>query len=207
MQVVIIGINGRMGSLVKKILAPNYEIIGYDIAVNETTDFENIIQSKDIIIVDFSNHSVAPNLVKALNKGIPVISGTTGFRKEEFEEILNSSALNQTPFYWSCNFANGIQLFKKIALEIKEEYPKMEISETHAITKKDVPSGTAIAIADALKIPIEQIKSFRVDNTNAIHEIVFSSELERISIKHEILNKEAFLKGFYQKFTEFVKEL
>ena len=68
--------------------------------------------------------------------------------------------------------------------------------EIHATSKKDAPSGTAKVLARSLNISEDKIQSLRLNQAPAIHEIIFSSLDERVYLRHEILNKKAFLTGF-----------
>jgi 4-hydroxy-tetrahydrodipicolinate reductase len=89
-----------------------------------------------------------------------------------------------------------------------DEY-KVSIEEIHHIQKKDAPSGTAISIAegimkhsnktgwklnDAEGEEIEIIAK-RIDKVNGLHEVVYTSGIDSISIKHEAHSREGFAIG------------
>ncbi|MDC0955818.1 dihydrodipicolinate reductase C-terminal domain-containing protein, partial [bacterium] len=90
----------------------------------------------------------------------------------------------------------------------KNEY-KTSIDETHHIHKVDKPSGTAITLADDI-ISNSRYKNWKLDSNskdiininsnrekeiNGVHKVVYSSENDIISIKHEALNRNGFALG------------
>ena len=77
------------------------------------------------------------------------------------------------------------------------------IRETHHKHKKDLPSGTALFLAEELnillnlkekeeKIPIEAL---RIDEAIGKHEISCALQDEKITLTHEALNRKAFARG------------
>ncbi|MCQ2265990.1 MAG: 4-hydroxy-tetrahydrodipicolinate reductase, partial [Bacteroidales bacterium] len=74
------------------------------------------------------------------------------------------------------------------------------IEETHHITKKDAPSGTAIQLAKiiekqydkSLEIPIQ---SFRLTDVPGIHKVTYQSENETIELTHTAKNRVELARG------------
>ena len=73
------------------------------------------------------------------------------------------------------------------------------ITEAHHVYKLDKPSGTAITLSEKVKSSGEisdiEIKSIRDGEVVGMHEIVWSSELDEISLKHEASSRLGFALG------------
>lgn len=110
-----------------------------------------------------------------------------------------------TCFIWKANYAKGIKLFSKLIEDCKEEFDILDFVEIHATSKKDAPSGTARVLARKLNIPEQKIQSLRLNQAPAIHEIIFSSDDERVYIRHEIINKRAFITGFDEELRKVIR--
>ena len=206
MVMAIIGINGRMGKKLYEYYKEKFQIYGIDIT--ESQDIEIYRKVKDIpnkidVIVDFSSINSKPELIYALENNILVLSGTTGYTLDEIEELIS---LGKGRFFWSANYSKGIFLFSKLINITKEEFELFDFIEIHAATKKDHPSGTAVMLAKELDIPIDRIQYLRIKQAPPIHELIFSSKNERISIRHEVIDTQAFIEGFDKKLIEFLGE-
>ena len=158
-----------------------------------TRSVEEIKEDPDIII-DFSHHSfLYKTIYYALNYKIPVIIGTTGYKKEELNEIIKLS--ETVPVLTSENFSLGIFLVKNMLeknIHIVNKFRK-NIYETHHSLKQDIPSGTALKINEILNA--NSIISYRVENVLGKHKIVLSDDYERIEIIHEVLDRRLFTKN------------
>ena len=199
MNMAIIGISGKMGQLIYESYKDEFNIIGVDLINHpEVKTYDNIDEIiNDVnIVVDFSSYECFDFLKTALKKHKKVLSGTTGYSFEQIAELKLLAKNNQTNFIWQANYARGINLFSDLAKECMNKFDKLDLVEIHSTTKKDKPSGTAKVLAKSLGISEENIQSVRVNNAPTIHEIIFSSFDERLIIRHEVLNKKAFLKGF-----------
>ncbi|MDE7095004.1 MAG: hypothetical protein K2O23_00795 [Anaeroplasmataceae bacterium] len=199
MVMAIIGICGKMGSQIYERYKDEFQIVGIDeIKHKEVETYQGILEvpySIDVV-VDFSSTEAYDTLVQALKKGYIVLSGTTGYSFEQIDELSKLAEENQTSFIWKANYAKGIKLFSKLLEDCKKEFEILDFVEIHATSKKDAPSGTAKVLAKSLGIPEDKIQSLRINQAPAIHEIIFSSEDERVYLRHEILQKKAFITGF-----------
>lgn len=199
MIMAIIGICGKMGSQIYERYKNEFQIVGIDeLKHKEVETYQGIIEvpySIDVV-VDFSSTEAYNTLVQALKKGYIVLSGTTGYSFEQIDELSKLAKENHTVFIWKANYAKGIKLFSKLLEDCKKEFEILDFVEIHATSKKDAPSGTAKVLAKSLGIPEDKIQSLRINQAPAIHEIIFSSEDERVYLRHEILQKKAFITGF-----------
>lgn len=203
MILAIIGICGNMGNRVYEYYKDKFTIIGID--KNEHKFVKTYPTLRDLkfdIVIDFSSVKLYDELIYALENNKYVLSGTTGYTKEEIDYL---SKIGKEKFYWSCNFAKGIPLFLRLITEIKPNYDFFDFVEIHASTKKDAPSGTAKMIADAINLPYSTIQSIRLPLAPAIHEIIFTSSNEKVTLRHEILDYNAFLEGLDIKLGEMMK--
>ncbi len=203
MEVVISGIFGRMGTYVFKVLSlrENIKVIG---GIDDNKNFSTVnIKSKlsefetcDVLI-DFSAREAAYENIKwALEHNIKVLCGTTGMTKEETEELKQLAIKNKVSMIICPNFALLASVMYKIIETFKDDFLDIDLIETHHKKKKDAPSGTAKDFANILNFNYADIQSVRVNHQIASHEIIINNSGERLTIKHEILSRDAFLVGF-----------
>lgn len=209
MTILIVGINGKMGKMLKNLLS-RYLVIGID--TKESKDvfksFEEAYSKYPNIslALDFSSTTAYQILVEIIKKKISLISGTTGYNNEMINKLNELALENDSYFNYSVNYSNGINDFIEIAEKYSSKYSNKELIETHSINKHDKPSGTAIHIAEKLGLSINDINSIRLSNANASHEIILSNENERLIIKHEVLNRLAYVEGIIYIVNELLKE-
>lgn len=202
MWMAIVGICGRMGEKMYEFYKNTYSIVGVDLKQKEhvkTYSHINDVEEPLDVVIDFSSTACMPLLETAILKKIPVLSGTTGYTSEQIGYLCDLAVEQQTKFFWSANYAKGIQLFSRLVEECDKEFEIFDFVEIHATTKKDKPSGTAKMLADKLGIPEDKIQSLRLFQAPAIHELIFSSEDERVIIRHEVIDKRAFIVGFNEQ--------
>ncbi len=203
MNIGIIGF-GKMGSEIEKIaIQKNHNII-FKINSQNHQDLNRDNLSKIDVAIEFSTPETAFNNIKfCLKQKIPVVSGTTGWTNK-LQEIQNITKQHNTAFLYSENFSLGVNYFFKInqllAKLTKQTNYKIHIEETHHITKKDQPSGTAIKLKNDIKKNyksniIEPIKSYRKDEVKGEHLIRYSSEIDTIEMKHIAHSRIGFAKG------------
>lgn len=209
MNIALLGY-GRMGKSIESIaLNRNHNITLK--ATSNTTSFDF---SNTDVAIDFSLPSTAvTNIKKALDAGVPVISGTTGWL-EHYDEIIDYCKLKDGTFLYASNFSLGVNIFFEInkklsALMVTVEGYSAEIEEIHHTKKLDAPSGTAITLAEQIientnykDWTLEQPKSDeifieakRIPDVPGTHEITYSSEIDSISIKHTAHSRQGFALG------------
>ena len=160
MNVLINGASGKMGNELFSVIKENEEfevVCGVD--KNEDLNGEFPIYSKieDIkekveVIIDFSVPVATFKILKyAIKNKVPTVIATTGFSKEEIEDIGEFS--KEIPIFRSSNMSLDINLMAKIVAKVAKvlNNTDIEIVETHHNRKIDAPSGTAILLANAIK--------------------------------------------------------
>lgn len=158
------------------------------------------------VAIEFSQpESAFENIKLCLEENISVISGTTGWLFN-IEPIKIICLINSGTFLYASNFSLGVNLFSEINRKFaklinpyKKEY-EVEIEEIHHVNKKDIPSGTAIRLAEGIakqwvlgdKL---SIISKRFKNIAGIHSVKYKSIIETIIFKHTALNRKGFAIG------------
>jgi 4-hydroxy-tetrahydrodipicolinate reductase len=204
MKIALIGY-GKMGKTIEELAHKYDHKIELKIDENTLEDFTEENLRKVDVAIEFSTPNVAfDNIVKCINSGVPVVSGTTGWL-HRLDEIVELCRIENGSFFYSSNFSLGVNIFFKLnqyLAKIMNKFPefKVSIEETHHIHKIDAPSGTAITLAEDIikkidnktnwqreeveddsKIPI---KSLRIGEIPGIHIIRYDSPIESIDIMH-----------------------
>ena len=202
MNIAILG-NGRMGRLISKLaVEKGHRIISVSSSINPANSLD--LSAADVAI-DFSTPTTAfDNISHALNSGIPVISGTTGWLNQ-LNEIETLCKKNNGAFLYASNFSLGMNLFFKLNKQLSEIMKNQQyngkIHEIHHSEKLDNPSGTAKKLAnDANSILKDklQITSNRTKDVSGVHSITFSFNEDEIEIKHTANNRNGFAIGAIQ---------
>lgn len=104
------------------------------------------------VMIDFTLPSaLGDNLTWCVNHKIPTVIGTTGLNEKELQ--LLEQASQHIPIVFAANYSVGINLFLNLvrkAASVLGNTADIEIIETHHRFKKDAPSGTALAIGEAI---------------------------------------------------------
>ena len=208
MKIGIIGY-GKMGKAIEKVAIDRGHLISFK---TNKCDL-NFINDVDVTIEFSTPESAFTNIKNCIDTNVPVVSGTTGWL-EDLDDIKKLCDKKNGSFLYASNFSLGANLFfelnKKLAhlMSDKNQY-KTSIDETHHINKLDKPSGTAITLADDI-ISNSRYKNWELDSSskdkininssrekevNGVHKVVYSSENDIISIKHEALNRNGFALG------------
>ena len=171
------------------------------------------------VVIDFSNAAAVDHLLDwCQEKQMPVVLCTTGLSEEQLKKV--EDAAKRTAVLKSANMSLGVNLLMKLlqdaAKVLAPEGFDMEIVERHHNQKVDAPSGTAIALADALNGALEEDYEYVYDRSgqrkkrdsheigiSAVrggtivgeHEVIFAGEDEVIEFKHTAYSKALFAKG------------
>ena len=170
MNIAIFG-NGNMGQRIQE-LAINKGHNITDIASSKKPANELELTHSDVVI-DFSTPSTAfENIKHAIKRGIPVVSGTTGWL-EKINEIREFCIAQEGAFLYSSNFSLGMNLFfelnKQLATLMQKHTYSIKIHETHHKKKIDTPSGSSKTLAEDIN------KLIQKDIKIKTNEICFSS--------------------------------
>lgn len=153
MKIALIGY-GKMGKEIERIaLERGHEIVSI-IDINNREDINGKVFASADVAIEFTAPAVAyDNCIQAMNAGVKVVSGSTGWihgHEDEMKKLCNEEGKT---LFWSSNFSLGVAIFSalnrylaKIMNRFSSYDVKME--ETHHIHKLDAPSGTAISLAE-----------------------------------------------------------
>lgn len=229
-KIIMHGCNGAMGQVITKLAAEDKDAeitAGIDRVDNRENPYP-VFTSCDVcdveadVIVDFSvAQAVDGVLAYALKRKMPLVLCTTGLSEKQLEDVKTASA--QIPILRSANMSLGVNtVFKLAAAAAKilgEVGYDIEIVEKHHNKKMDAPSGTALAIADAINEAMDDRYTYKLDRSaerarreaNEIgiqavrggtivgeHEVLFCGPDEVIEIKHTAYSKAIFGKGAIQ---------
>ncbi len=155
------------------------------------------------VAVEFTVPGAAvTNILACLEAKIPVVVGTTGWY-DSLPMITQQANAAAGSVLWAPNFAVGVNLFVELtrrAGEIMGHVPEFAgaLIETHHAAKKDAPSGTALAIVNAMegglkkRIPVTSVRTGSVPGT---HEVIFDSTYEQMTLRHEARDRRVFADG------------
>ncbi len=234
-NIMLSGANGKMGKVITRLAADMKDInICAGVDINTESDSFPIFASPyeysgtPDVIIDFSHPSVFDTLMDyAVEKGVAIIMATTGLSDENRQRLIDESA--KIPVFFSANMSLGVNLLidlAKKATAILEENFDIEIIERHHNQKIDAPSGTALAIADAIADTAIGNKNYVYDRhsvrkkrskdeigIHAVrggtivgqHDVIFAGVDEIIEIKHTATSKEVFAVGAL-KAAKFMKD-
>ena len=196
MNIALIGY-GKMGKLIEQIALEKGHSIS--VIVNSSNPIENQNFTNIDVAIDFSTPSSAFHNIKfTLSKGIPVVSGTTGWLNN-INKVRRLALKKETGFLYASNFSIGVNIFfelnKKLSklMQNHSEY-KASIKETHHTEKQDIPSGTALSLQSQITRNID-IESERTKNIAGTHIVNYDSEIDSISISHQAHNRMGFAQG------------
>ena len=152
MKIALIGY-GKMGKIIEKIaLSRGHEIVARIDVDNMEDIHSDAFRSADAAI-EFTMPKVAEeNCRKALEEGVPVVCGTTGWA-DKMDGIKKLAEEKGKAFFWTSNFSVGVNVFfavNKYLAKIMNGFDQYDVSmtETHHIHKLDAPSGTAVTLAE-----------------------------------------------------------
>lgn len=225
-KIIMNGCNGRMGQVITRLAAEDEAatiVAGFDIndSIKNTYPVFSDPEECDIdadVIIDFSHPSSLEGILKyARSRNMPIIAATTGLSSEQKDLLVKTSEI--IPIFFSANMSLGINLITalaKKAAEILEGKFDIEIVERHHNQKLDAPSGTALAIAEAIDESLKNSSEFIYDrhsvrrkrHKNEIgihavrggsivgdHEVIFAGNDEVIEIRHHAASREVFAVG------------
>ena len=224
MRVLVSGLYGHMGREVAALLQKGVE--GGELAAGVSLDIdgsfdvpcaESFAQAETDVdcIIDFSHHAGTAALTAfARAKHLPLVIATTGQTEEE--KAMIREAAEEIPVFFAANFSMGIALLIELAKTVAAAMPdaEIEIVEAHHDRKIDAPSGTALAIAEAIRSVRPEatlhagrsgqgkrtkeeigIHAIRMGNIVGMHEVLIGTPSQTITLKHEALSRALFAEG------------
>ncbi|HVL23266.1 MAG TPA: 4-hydroxy-tetrahydrodipicolinate reductase [Thermomicrobiales bacterium] len=218
LRIGLIGHTGRMGREIA-LAAEGQEdvaIIGGVGSGDGAETLRALARDADVLI-DFSRPEGTMRAVPvAVAAGTPLVIGTTGLTDDQ------TGALRETastiPVWYARNMSHGIgvlqQMLPRIAAALADY--DIELVEAHHRHKVDAPSGTALALAEAILRGLEGevhplvygreghaprqpgeigIHAIRGGGNPGEHQVIFASDDEEIRISHRAFHRRVFASG------------
>ena len=190
-RVAVSGAAGRMGATVCEAVdgAPDMELVARADPSLEITVAQAIADGRPDVLVDFSIPTTAvENITTAVNAGVHVVVGTTGFDLAEVEHLTGAN------IFVAPNFAIGAVLLMEFAAKAARHMQKAEIIELHHDRKVDKPSGTAARTAELMGTD-PPIHSVRLPGLVAHQEVIFGDVGQTLTIRHDSIDRHSFMPG------------
>ena len=169
MKIALIGY-GKMGKTIEKIaLERGHEIVSI-IDINNREELDgDAFKSADVAIEFTAPHVAYDNCVAAMNAGVKVVSGSTGWYQQHESEMREMCEKKGKTLFWSSNFSLGVAIFSavnKYLAKIMNRFPdySVHMEETHHRHKLDAPSGTAITLAEGILENIDRKDAWVMGN-------------------------------------------
>jgi 4-hydroxy-tetrahydrodipicolinate reductase len=177
------------------------------------------------VVVDFTHpDAVMDNLDWAISHGLNVVVGTTGFTEERLRQVRSwLAAAPGVGVIVAPNFGIGAVLMMQFAAKAARFFESAEIVELHHPNKADAPSGTARRTAELIGAardsaglgaqPDATVESASLDGARgasvagvpvhglrirglvAHQEVIFGTEGETLTIRHDSLHRSSFMPG------------
>lgn len=225
MKIALLGY-GKMGKAIEEIaVSKGHEIV---LKVNidnlEDNTVENI-RKADVVIEFTGPESAFENILRCIEAGVPVVSGSTGWLGK-YDEAKKVCEANNGSFLYASNFSVGVNIFFAVnerLAELMAAQPQYDVSikEIHHTAKLDAPSGTAITLAEQVLerssfkknwvkeqgVSKDELSIFseRIDPAPGTHHVKYSSEIDEIEIIHTAHSRKGFAGGAVLA-AEFIKD-
>lgn len=240
-KVAVAGARGRMGGRIAALaheqeglaLAGAFEAPGHAELGNDMGDLLGLgimgVQLKDSpeaaladadVLIDFTHPGpTLASMRAAVTLGKAMVIGTTGFTKEELDELHANAG--KIPCVFAYNMSLGVNLLLKVIADVAralgDDYD-IEIVEAHHRMKKDAPSGTALAMARAAAAALDRdldevgvyarkgmigerkqkeigIQTIRAGDIVGEHTVMFGGVGERVELTHRVSSRDTFARG------------
>jgi 4-hydroxy-tetrahydrodipicolinate reductase len=156
------------------------------------------------VVIDFSLPEGTMQVIDAARAhGKPLVCGVSGLADTQLARI--DAAAADIPIVYDRNMSLGIAVLARsvhdAAASLGVEF-EVDIAEVHHIHKQDAPSGTALKLGEIVaEARGEQgtgsvrFQSERRGEVPGDHEVVLSSQTERLSFAHSVTTRKVFADG------------
>ena len=226
-KIIMHGCNGHMGQVITGIVRDDADseiVAGIDIVDNRDngypvfTDIDACDVDADVIIDFAAAVAVDKLLAYSEKRGIPVVLCTTGLTEAQIAKVKETSA--KVAILKSANMSLGINTLIKLLKDAAKVFGNagydIEVVEQHHRLKKDAPSGTALALADAVNEALDNRYEYVYDRSKrsemrpdkeigisavrggtivGVHDVIFAGTDEVITFNHTAYSKAVFAKG------------
>ncbi|MCF8602785.1 4-hydroxy-tetrahydrodipicolinate reductase [Gordonia sp. HY442] len=218
----VLGSNGKVGKAIVDGVESG-DGVEFTVGVDKGDSLQAFVDSETSVVVDFTHPDVVMDNLKFLvDNGINAVVGTTGFTQERLDTV--RGWLGDDPrsgVLIAPNFAIGAVLSMHFAQQAARFFESAEVVELHHPHKADAPSGTAgrtaqlIAAAradaglgaspDATSTGLDgargadvdgvRVHSIRLAGLVAHQEVLFGTQGETLTIRHDSMDRNSFVPG------------
>ncbi|MEV0681284.1 4-hydroxy-tetrahydrodipicolinate reductase [Actinosynnema sp. NPDC050436] len=221
-RVGVLGARGRMGSeVVRAVEAADDAVIVA--ALDADDELSALTDARAEVVVDFTNPDVVLDNVRfCVRNGIHAVVGTSGFDAERLSAVEGwLGSADGVGVLVAPNFAIGAVLSMRFAELAARYYDSAEVIELHHPRKVDAPSGTAAHTARLITRAREaagvapmpdattqeapgargnlvgdvRVHSLRIAGMIAHQEVVFGTEGETLTLRHDSMDRTSFMPG------------
>lgn len=157
-----------MGKMIEQIaLSRGHEIVCI-IDIDNQEDFDSpAFASADVAIEFTAPHVAYGNYLRTWEKGVKVVSGSTGWLKEHGDDVRKACKEDGKTLFWASNYSIGVAIFSavnKYLAKIMNSFTQYDVEETevHHIHKLDHPSGTGITLAEQIVANIDRKEDWQM---------------------------------------------
>jgi 4-hydroxy-tetrahydrodipicolinate reductase len=211
---------GKMGKAIETIALERGHSVG--VTIDDEDDWMDKIEDlrQCDMAIDFSTPDTAvSNIMRCFDLDMPIVVVTTGWY-DQLESVVHDCQQRGKALFVASNFSIGMnimfELNRRLA-QLMDRYDQYQVSitETHHIHKLDAPSGTAITLANDIidlldrkddwklvkgdsrrqKKDIVPITAIRQGEVAGIHEVVYDSDIDTITLRHSAKNRKGLALG------------
>lgn len=220
MRVGVLGAQGKVGAtMVEAVQAA--EDLTFTAGVDAGDPLSLLTDSQTEVVIDFTHPDVVmDNLEFLIENGIHAVVGTTGFTDERLATVRGwLDTKSESAVLIAPNFAIGAVLSMHFAQQAARHFESVEVIELHHPHKADAPSGTAARTArliaearkgmppnpDATSTGLDgargadvdgvPVHSVRLAGLVAHQEVLFGTQGETLTIRHDSLDRTSFVPG------------
>jgi 4-hydroxy-tetrahydrodipicolinate reductase len=204
MRVLVLGM-GKTGKLVADIAAERgHSVNVLDAKENaEASALTPPFVAGFDVVIDFTTPEAAvQNMRACLATGAKMVVGTTGWY-DKLPDMRGLAERKQAGLLYGTNFSIGVQVMLKAAAvmgkALKNAGYTFSIEETHHISKRDSPSGTALTLAKVVEVASGQreipIDAKREGDVMGLHTLKAQSVSDRLLLTHEAFSRRGFAEG------------
>lgn len=226
-RIILVGCNGRMGQMITNLAEAEEQVeivAGVDPFGGQKSTYPVYEEISDClvaadVIIDFSSATgIEQRMDYAVEKNIPLVECSTGLSEEQIQYL--QATAEKVAVLRSANMSLGVNLLltlvKEAAKKLAAEGFDIEIVEKHHNQKLDAPSGTALALADAMNEALEETYEYVYDRSqvrkkrekteigiSAVrggtivgdHDVIFAGNEEVVTLSHRAYSRGVFAKG------------
>lgn len=210
MRIILVGANGRMGTLIDACAAGDREVQvtarldrgNLPFSPAKSRPNEVAPASGAEVVIDFSSDEGCRGAARlATSIGAALLVGTTGLSEATAAAL--GEAAKKIAVLPCANTSLGVIVLRRLVAEaarlLGPEY-EIDLVESHHRRKLDAPSGTALALAASIAetgraVPRERIHSLRGGDVVGQHEVVFAGPGETLRFEHRAERRELFALG------------